>query len=427
MTIEYIKERQHNFNSGSSDTLAEVRQKGLEVFEQKGIPTTRNEEWKYTRIGGLFNDQLSLSEETEAVPDFSAYQLPGHQNANVLVFVNGNYSSKHSRVISGGLKVMPLNQAAVDYPELLSSNLGHSNVYLQDGINAMNTALINRGVFVVAENGKTIEAPLYVYHINDGTKVNMLSQPRSFVYLHRASQLQMIETYVSLGKMESITNQVLEVVVEESAIFDYLKFQNDASHASQVNTTHIRQVGKSLVHTVAISLNGKIVRNNTNILMESPYCEAHLYGLYIQDGNCHVDNHTVVDNKQPNCFSNQLYKGILKDESVGVFNGKIFVRPIAQKTNAFQSNKNILLSDRASVNTKPQLEIFADDVKCSHGCTIGKMDEEGLFYLQSRGIPEETAKGLVLHSFTMDVLSEIKIEEIRNYIDRVISEKLNLV
>ncbi len=428
MNIELIKERKESLDKLSHlNTLSDVRNQGLEIFEQKGIPTTRNEEWKYTRVGGLFQTPFAFADQTKDAPDFSSYYLPGHDAANVLVFVNGNFSAAQSRFISTDMEVLSLNDAAEKYPDLLKPNLGHSSVYLQDGINAMNTALINAGVFILAGKGKVVDAPLFVYHITDGTKNNMLSQPRSFVYLQQASQLQMIETYVSLGKMESLTNQVLEVVVEQDAVFDYLKLQNDAAHASQVNTTHIRQVGKSLVHTVTISLNGKIVRNNTNILMESPYCEAHLYGLYIQDGSCHVDNHTVVDNKQPNCYSNQLYKGVMKDEATGVFNGKIFVRPIAQKTNAFQSNKNILLSNKATINTKPQLEIFADDVKCSHGCTIGKIDEEGLFYLQSRGIPEETAKSLVLHSFTMDVLNEIKSEEIRNYIDQVISEKLNLI
>ncbi len=427
MNIELIKERLESLDANTPDTLSEVRKKGLEVFESKGIPSTRNEEWKYTRVGSLFNTDFSLGDAESDAPDFSSHYLPGHENANVWVFLNGKFSPAQSRFLSRDLEVLSLDEASEKYAELIKPNLGHSNAYLQDGINAMNTALINGGVFVLAPKGKIVDAPVYVYHITDGRANNMLSQPRSFVYLQQASQLQMIETYISAGNMESLTNQVLEVVVEQDAVFDYLKLQNDASHASQVNTTHIRQVGKSLVHTVAVSLNGKLVRNNTNILMESANCEAHLYGLYIQDGSCHVDNHTVVDNKQPNCFSNQLYKGVLKDEAVGVFNGKIFVRPIAQKTNAFQSNKNILLSDKASINTKPQLEIFADDVKCSHGCTIGKIDEEGLFYLQSRGIPEETAKSLVLHSFTMDVLAEIKIEAIRNYIDELISEKLNLI
>jgi Fe-S cluster assembly protein SufD len=175
---------------------------------------------------------------------------------------------------------------------------------------------------------------------------------------------------------------------------------------------------------VVISLNGGIVRNNLNVVLEAEHCEAHLYGLYFPAGQTHIDNHTVVDNVKPNCLSNELYKGILNDSSSGVFNGKIFVQPNAQKTNAYQSNKNILLSDSASVNTKPQLEIFADDVKCSHGCTVGRLNEEGLFYLRSRGINEKMAKSLLVHAFAIDILEHIKPEPIRMYVDHLISERL---
>jgi Fe-S cluster assembly protein SufD len=183
-------------------------------------------------------------------------------------------------------------------------------------------------------------------------------------------------------------------------------------------------VGKSHVHTVVISLDGGIVRNNLDMVMDAENCEAHLYGLYFQKGKTHIDNHTIVDNVKPNCFSNEFYKGILTDEATGVFNGKIFVRPDAQKTNAYQSNKNILLSDSASVNTKPQLEIFADDVKCSHGCTIGQLNEQGLFYLRSRGISEKVAQSLLLHAFVIDILDHIRPENIRNYVDQLISKRL---
>ena len=199
------------------------------------------------------------------------------------------------------------------------------------------------------------------------------------------------------------------------------------AHANQVSTTHIRQTGKSYAHAVTLSINGGMIRNNLNIVMEAPHSEAHLYGLYFQQGNSHVDNHTVVDNRAPNCLSNELYKGMLDGNSTGVFNGKIFVHQLAQKTNAYQSNKNILLSGSASVNTKPQLEIYADDVKCSHGCTIGRLDEEGLFYLISRGIPERTARALLLHGFAKDILEKINLTPIKEYVDNLINERLELI
>ncbi|HKP32911.1 MAG TPA: Fe-S cluster assembly protein SufD, partial [Chitinophagaceae bacterium] len=199
---------------------------------------------------------------------------------------------------------------------------------------------------------------------------------------------------------------------------------NDAAHTNQVSTTHFRQIGKSILHTVTISLNGGIVRNNLNIALEAEHSEANLHGLYFLKGNTHVDNHTVVDNVKPHCLSNELYKGVIDDNGTAVFNGKIFVEPQAQKTNAFQSNKNILLSDEATVNTKPQLEIFADDVKCSHGCTVGQLDEEGLFYLRSRGISEKIARSLLVHAFAIDILEHIRQPAIRDFVNTLIAARL---
>jgi len=236
--------------------------------------------------------------------------------------------------------------------------------------------------------------------------------------------LQIVETYATIGSSESFTNQVMEIVVEKEALLEYYKIQNDSAVNNQVSTTHIRQTGKSYSHVVTVSLNGGIIRNNLNLVLEAEYSEGHLYGLYFQGGHTHVDNHTVVDNVTPHCYSNELYKGIIDDKASAVFNGKIFVQPQAQKTNAYQSNKNILLSADASVNTKPQLEIYADDVKCSHGCTIGQLDEDGLFYLRSRGISEKKAQSLLVQAFAIDILEHIKLLPIREYVDGLISHRL---
>jgi Fe-S cluster assembly protein SufD len=187
----------------------------------------------------------------------------------------------------------------------------------------------------------------------------------------------------------------------------------------------VRQVGKSYAHTLVISLNGGTIRNNTNIIMEAEGNEAHMYGLYLLRGNTHVDNHTLVDNKMPNCFSNELYKGVIDDSATGVFSGKIFVRPDAQKTNAYQSNNNILLSDNASVNSKPQLEIYADDVKCSHGCTVGRLDEEALFYLQTRGISKEHAQAMLLQAYASSIVEQIRMEPLRGFAEQLIATRLS--
>ena len=297
---------------------------------------------------------------------------------------------------------------------------------MKDGIHALNTAFLQEGIFLHVKKGKVVEHPVYLYHIIDARSGNILSQPRTLIYIGEAAQVDFAETYATLGLSESFTNEVTEIVVEKEAVVEYYKIQNDVSSSNQVNTTHFRQIGKSHVHTVNISLNGGIIRNNLNIALEAAHCETNLHGLYFLKGQTHVDNHTVVDNVKPNCLSNELYKGVIDDSATAVFNGKIYVQPYAQKTNAFQSNKNILLSDTATVNTKPQLEIFADDVKCSHGCTVGQLDEEGLFYLRSRGIGEQKAKSLLVHAFAVDILEHIKLEPIKEHVDKLISERLEV-
>lgn len=428
-TSEYFKDRFDQLQpTGKENELSDIRKNAFSVFNAIGIPTTRNEEWKYTRIGGLFNKEYKFeSATTLSAKDIDDLRLPGHEQANELVFVNGLFSSELSVVRSSELVVMPLDEAASsEYKDIVSKHLGHSSHYANDGINALNTALSHGAVFVEVKKGKTAEHPVYIYHLSDARSGNSFSLQRSLVHVGENSRLQLVETFITIGEAESFTNQVIEIVVEKDAYVEYYKIQNDKSRASQVSTTHIRQVGKSYTHSVVISLSGNIVRNNLNVIFDAEHCESHLYGLYCLENETHVDNHTVVDNTKPFCFSNELYKGVVGDNATGVFNGKIFVRKDAQKTNAYQSNKNILLSETASVNAKPQLEIFADDVKCSHGCTVGSLDEEAQFYLVSRGLSKQSARALLLQAFAMDILENIKPEAIRKYVEQLISERLEI-
>ncbi len=431
MDTAYIKEQfSRQQKTDQVDGLEVLRQQGFSNFDRLGIPNSKNEEWRYTRIGGLFNKDYFFAGHTAAktlsAAQLAALRLPGHDQANELFFINGRFSFEHSVVRSASLVILPLEEAAQsEYAAIVAANLGHSAKYLQDGINALNTAFVQGGLFMHVKKGQVPEHPVYIYHVSDADAGNVFSQPRSLIHIAENAQVQLMETFFTIGSAESFTNQVMEIVVEKDALLEFYKIQNDAPSTSQVSTTHIRQTGKSYTHVVTISLNGGIVRNNLNVVLEAEYCEAHLYGLYFQQGNTHVDNHTVVDNVKPHCLSNELYKGIINDKATAVFNGKIFVQPQAQKTNAYQSNKNILLSADASVNTKPQLEIFADDVKCSHGCTIGRLNEEGLFYLQSRGINETIARSLLVHAFAVDILEHIKPVQIREYVNQLISERLD--
>ncbi len=429
-TIEYFKEKFDQLPSlNGHSSLGDLRQKAFTAFNKLGIPAARHEEWKYTRINSLFNKEYEFpvnEAKTISSGDVDAIRLPGYEKANELIFINGVFCASMSSIRSAGqLVVIPLKEAAGnEYKNIVATHLGHSSNYQKDGINALNTAFVQDGVFIFIKEKQVLEHPIYIYNITDARVANIFSQPRSLVYLGERAQAQLVQSFVTIGLSDVFTNEVMEIVVEKDARLEYYKIQNETSQSNNVSTTHIRQTGKSFTHTVTISLDGGIVRNNLNIVLDAEYCESHLYGLYFQQGQSHIDNHTVVDNVKPNCFSNQLYKGIMDGSSTGVFNGKIFVQRDAQKTNAYQSNKNILLSELATVNTKPQLEIFADDVKCSHGCTIGHLDDEGLFYLQSRGITEKNAKSLLLHAFADDILEKINIPVIRDHIDNLISQRL---
>ena len=416
-------------STNGSSALTAIEQTAFDNFNRLGIPTGKSEEWKYTRIGNVFNKEYQFlsgkTVESFGAANLNEVRLPGHEEANELVFVNGLYSSSLSTVRSSALFITSLEKAAAnEYSGIVSKHFEHSNTYIKDGIHALNTAFAGNGVFVHVKKGQIVEHPVYIYNITDTRGGNSFTQLRTLIHVAEQAHIQLVETYVTIGTADSFLNQVTEVIVEKDALVEYYKIQNIAPAANQVSTTHFRQTGKSFIHAVTISLNGGIIRNNLNMAMEAEYSEAHLYGLYFLKGNSHIDNHTIVDNVKPHCLSNELYKGIIDDNATAVFNGKIFVQPQAQKINAFQSNKNVLLSDTATVNTKPQLEIYADDVKCSHGCTVGQLDEEALFYLRSRGINEKTAKSLLVHSFAVDILEYIKPQAIRNYVDQLISERL---
>jgi len=252
-----------------------------------------------------------------------------------------------------------------------------------------------------------------------------LAQPRNLIHFGKNSDASVVEKFISIGDNTQFTNAISEVVVSENASAKYYKLQNENPTAYHVGTTQVYQERNSHFSITTVTTNGGIVRNNLNLKLDGEGIDTHMYGLYLLDGETHVDNHTAVDHAKPHSQSNELYKGVMNGKSTGVFNGKIYVRQDAQKTNAFQSNRNVLLSDDASIYTKPQLEIWADDVKCSHGATTGQIDEEALFYLQSRGISKDTAKALLMIAFASEVVQEVKIKEVKEYVEQIIHNMLH--
>lgn len=405
----------------------EVRNSALKALETKGLPANKDEEYKYTQLTKALQKEFDFTQTTHGqLSNEQIKSLLPKLEGNHLVFINGQFQKETSQIISAStqLVVMGISEAASQYTNDINTYLGKEAQSEADGFIAWNSAFVQEGIFIKVPDGKLVEEPIYLHFISTNNDIKPVSYPRNLIVFGKNSQAKVIEHYLSNGDQASFTNTVTEIVVHQDAIAEYFKLQLTENKAYHVGTTQVLQTAKSTFSATTLSLAGKMVRNNLNIVMDAERCESHMYGLYMLNGDTHVDNHTMVDHRKPNCESNETYKGIMDGKSTAVFNGKIFVRQDAQKTNAFQSNRNILISDNASVNTKPQLEIWADDVKCSHGCAVGQMDEEQLFYLRSRGLSRETAQAMLLHAFAADVINKISIEDLKHYLENLINSRL---
>jgi len=296
---------------------------------------------------------------------------------------------------------------------------------ITESFTALNTAMANDGVVVFIPDNTTLEEPVIMRMIGDVREENVGSFVRNLVVVGKNAEVKIAESFRTLGEKSGFVNAVTEIIVGEDARVDYYKVQDDNDESFHIGTTQVYQKDRSYFYSATVTINGGFVRNNLNLILDGQHINSYMYGLYIPDKKQHIDNHTLVDHRKPNCQSNELYKGILMGKSTGVFNGKIFVQEDAQKTNAYQNCRNVIVSDSATMNTKPQLEIWADDVKCSHGTTTGKLNDDAIFYMQSRGIPKQEAIKLQLLAFAEDVVSQIKIDGIRNYLEVLIREKLH--
>jgi Fe-S cluster assembly protein SufD len=413
-------------NGESKTPLHQLRRAALQKFEQLGFPTIRHEEWKYSNVTNFLKETFELGTPTTlTADDLTSLQIPS-MDGNILTFVNGIYNAELSRIISPAeqVQITSFADALKSKPDLLGTYFAHYADYQESAFTALNTALASDGVVIQVPANVTVEQPILLRFITDARESNVASQPRNLILVGKNAEVTVAESFRTLGDQSSFVNIVTEIVVERDARMQYYKVQDETEKAYHIGTTQVQQADNSHFYSATVTLNGNFVRNNLNIVLNGQHAEAYMYGLYMPNGRQHVDNHTLVDHAMPNSYSSELYKGILDDNGTGVFNGKIFVRPDAQKTNAYQSCKNVVLSPGASMNTKPQLEIYADDVKCSHGTTTGKLNDEALFYMRSRGIPKDEARTLLLYAFAQDVLSQIKIEPIRDYLNQVVTQKL---
>ncbi|WP_111683323.1 Fe-S cluster assembly protein SufD [Winogradskyella tangerina] len=406
----------------------DIRTEAIKQFEVEGFPTKRQEAWKYTSLNSVLKHDYSVfpkHEEALEFKDVKKYFI--HEiDSYKIIFIDGKYSSHLSQTTHDGIDVC-LMSAALTKPKyrLVIENY-FNKIATKDGLSSLNTAFSAEGAYIHIPKNKLVEKPIQILHFSTGNESALMLQPRNLIVADENSHVQIIERHQSLTDNPVLTNSVTEIFANKRAIVDYYKIQNDRETASLIDNTFINQKRESIAKVHTFSFGGKLTRNNLNFFQNGERLDSTMKGITIIGNKQHVDHNTLVHHIEPNCESHQDYKGIFDDSATGVFNGKVIVEKEAQKTNAFQANNNILISDKASINTKPQLEIFADDVKCSHGCTIGQLDESAMFYLRSRGIPEKEARALLMFAFSNNVLDSVKIPEIKNRITKIIAQKLGV-
>ena len=413
---------QATLNGSANSAFNQKRKQAFDHFKSKGFPSTKHEDWKYSSLKKVDKQSFTFPKEVKSISSDSIFpKISGHR----IVFVNGQYSEELSDNFENAkIEILTLKEAQVNKSDFLNEYYGKHLNLEKDSVAAANIAMANDGIVVHIPKNTTLESPLTIHFVSNTEDENIALNLHNLVVVEHNAEVKIVEIYETLGDKAAFENYVTEVFVGEDARVDYYKIQEENNQSSHIGTTQIYQEKKSYFYAATISLNGGFIRNDLNLILDGEYIESHMFGLYIPNESQHIDNHTLVDHRKPNCESNELYKGVLSDQSTGVFNGKIFVQQDAQKTNAYQNCRNVITSDSASMNSKPQLEIWADDVKCSHGTTTGKLNDEAIFYMQSRGIPKPDAIRLQLVAFAEDVVSQIKIEELREILDERIEQKL---
>ncbi|HEX6283321.1 MAG TPA: Fe-S cluster assembly protein SufD [Pyrinomonadaceae bacterium] len=405
-----------------------VRSSAMERFEQLGFPSVRDEEWKYTNLASLAKQSFVPATRGEAVSlDATHFVYPETASAH-LVVVNGFLSEELS--VKTGLEsvvAIDLLSAVADARcnKVARSYLARNAGYHDSGLAALNTAFVQSGLFLFIPKGIRVEVPIQVTFLTDAETAGKATFPRLLVVAEENSSATIIESFVSTGETQYFTNAIAEIVVKEGARLEHYRVQRESTEAFHVSLTSAELGRSSSYDTTSINMGAKLARHDISVVMDHEGAECWVDGLYLVGANQHSDTHSVIDHKQPQCSSHQLYKGILDDNGRAVFNGKIFVREGAQKTDAMQTNKNLLLSPLARVDTKPQLEIYADDVKCAHGAAVGQIDQDEMFYLQARGINPELARSLLTYGFAEEVIGKIKIDSIRAQLDEAVLSQLH--
>lgn len=410
--------------------LSALRRGAITRFAESGLPTPRDEDWKYTSVAPIVvtafdleagGDDHGLTED--AIAPFCVSRAWSR-----LVFVDGRYSAKLSAVgpLPRGVRIESLAEVLITDPEILRSHLAPSAPQeTSDGFASLNDAFWRDGALVLVPAGARVEEPLHLLFIATGAGEPRVDHPRSLIVLGEKSVTTLVESYVTLGgEAPYLTNATTDIELGAGAALDHYKIQREGEDAFHVDRTRVRQARESRAGSCTVTFEGRLVRNDVTVRLEDETATCAINGLFVIGGQQHVDTHTVVDHAAPRATSRQLYKGILDGRARGVFNGRVIVRPGANGTDALQTNKNLLLSDGPEVDSKPQLEIFADDVKCSHGAADGQVAEDAVFYLRSRGLGEESARALLTVGFANEVLGKIRVEPLRAWLEALLAARL---
>jgi Fe-S cluster assembly protein SufD len=401
--------------------LQPIRRVAMARFAELGFPTTKDEDWRFTSVGPIAQTVFSLPQDGGGEPaphELTPYTFPGLTCVR-LVFVNGWYSTRLSSVgsLPPGVRVGSLAGALTAERSLLDRHLAQYAGFQADAFCALNTAFMRDGAFVYLPRGTVLESPIHILYVSTETAEPSITHPRNLVVAEEDSQATVVEDYVSLGDGLAFSNAVTEVVVGQNGVLSHTLIERENARSYNVSTLRIQQGRSSSVASHSVLLGGALVRNNVHPVMAGEGCDCLINGLFLARGRQHMDNYMKVEHASPRCGSRQFYHGILDEQSRGVFHGRIIVHKDAQKTDAKQTNRNLLLSEEAQIDTKPQLEIYADDVKCTHGATIGQINEEAVFYLRSRGIGKEAARALLLFAFARECLERMRIAPIRTHLE----------
>ena len=426
--IDLYKENRSMFEAKTSAPVNMVRRSGIKDFERLGIPGKENEDYKNTPLQPLFRNGYRKYVEPQRVEfdlaNVFQCDIPT-LDAHLVLLVNGFFDKKNGdylRELPSGIIIGSLAAASFEYPELFEKNYGKYASH-KDGLVALNSAFAQDGIFLYVPEGSVYKKPIQIVNLVMA-KEDIMVQHRNLIIVEKNAEAGVIICDHAMTPYKFLTNSVTEIYTAENAFFDYVRVQNEHNSAVQFSHIFINQEANSNMTSNIMTLHGGVVRNNVNVLLNGEGAENNSYGLYLADREQHVDNYIYIDHAKPNCFSNQLYKGVLDDAATVAFNGKILVRKDSQKTHAFQANNNILLTDDAKIYTKPQLEIYADDVKCSHGATVGQLDEEALFYMRARGIPEKEARLIMMFAFAHEVIGNVKAEALLKRIDDLVEKRL---